>query len=410
MDTITHSLLGALTIRAGLPRTVPGSEPGSLRFVVAGGVAAAFPDIDYLTYWIDPLTFISDWHRGATHSLVLLPVWAVLLGSLFTGLSRDRTHWRAYVLISAVALFSAILSDTLTAWGTQILWPLSDYRAAIGTTFVIDPWFTGIIGLSLAAAIGWHRRQLAQVGIVVLLTYVGFQGVLKHEALVLAQKRIRDEGLKDARATAFPQPLSPFNWKLVVTAGASYHVALVHLLAEETRSKPAERSGLLTRLAHAYRPRAALQWSRQRRFGDEKDWQAKIKEAWSHDDFARFRRFARLPVLYRIDEDPAGVCIWFTDLRYIVPGLTPPFRYGMCTADERGTWRLYRLRRGAGGERQRLPVPGQPACGQSTRGGLLLPTPAKGRSFVSSVPFLWRWAVGSQLLLILRGSDDTRSH
>jgi inner membrane protein len=400
MDTITHSLLGALTIRAGLPRSVFGTGRGGLRLVVAGGVAAAFPDIDYLTYWIDPLSFISDWHRAATHSLVLLPVWAILLGSLFAALNRDKAHWRAYVLVSAVALFSAILSDTLTAWGTEILWPVSDYRAAIGTTFVIDPWFTGIIALSLAAAIGWHGRHFAQVGIVVLLSYVGFQGLLKHEALGLAQKRIRDEGLKDAHAAAFPQPLSPFNWKLIITAGESYHVALVNLLTEKRSSKPGEHSGLLARVTHAYQPRAALQWNLEQRFGDKKKWQTKTKEVWWHDDFARFRRFARLPVLYRIDENPAGVCIWFTDLRYILPGLIPPFRYGMCADDERATWHLYRLRRG-GDERQRLPVASQSAGGQSIAGSLWLPMPAKRRSFVS-VLFPWRLAVGSQLVLLAR--------
>ena len=361
MDTITHSLLGALTIRAGLPRTDSQLGPDGRRLVAAGSVAAAFPDVDYLTYWINPLTFISDWHRGPTHSLLMVPVWAVLLGSLFTFWSRDRAHWYVYALVSAVALFSAIISDTLTVWGTQVLWPLSDYRAAIGTTFVIDPWFTGIIALSLAAAIGWHRQLLARVGIVILVSYVALQVVLKHEALALGQNLIRDRGLNGARATALPQPLSPFNWKLIVTAGDRYYVALVSLLATEKRFEPVKYSGFLTRLAHAYRPRGSLDWSLKWRFGEHEEWLATIKEVWSHNDFTQFRRFAGLPVLYRIDQNPAKVCIWFTDLRYVLPDLIPPFRFGMCADDVSGTWRLYRLRRGTHNERQRLTVPGQPA-------------------------------------------------
>ena len=360
MDTITHSLLGALTIRAGLPQTDSRLGPEGRRLVVAGGVAAAFPDVDYLTYWINPLTFISDWHRGPTHSLVLLPVWAVLLGSLLSFLTRDRAHWYAYVLVSAVALSSAVLSDTLTVWGTQILWPLSDYQAVIGTTFVIDPWFTGIIALSLAAAITWRRQLLARLGIVVLVSYVALQAVLKHEALALAQDLIRDRSLDGARAAALPQPLSPFNWKLIVTAGDRYYVALVNLLATEQREKPVKHSDFLTGLARAYRPPASPDWSLKWRFGDHKEWWGKTKEVWWHDHFAQFRRFAGFPLLYRIDQNPAKVCIWFTDLRYVLPELIPPFRFGMCAQDPPGEWRLYRLRRGTHKERQQLTVPGRP--------------------------------------------------
>lgn len=361
MDTITHSLLGALTIRAGLPRADSQLGPEGRRLVVAGGVAAAFPDVDYLTYWINPLTFISDWHRGPTHSLVLLPVWAVLLGSLLSFLTRDRAHWYAYVLVSAVALSSAIFSDTLTVWGTQVLWPISDYQAVIGTTFVIDPWFTGIIALSLVAAIRWRRQRFARVGVVVLVSYVALQIVLKHEALAVAQDLIRDRGLDGARATALPQPVSPFHWKLIVTAGDRYYVALVNLLATEKRAEPVKHSGFLTRLAHAYRPPGSPDWTLKWRFGKDDEWLVKTKEVWLHDHLVQFRRFAEFPVLYRIDQNPAKVCIWFTDLRYVLPDLIPPFRFGMCAQDAPDNWRLYRLRRGTHNERQRLTVPGQPA-------------------------------------------------
>ena len=60
---------------------------------------------------------------------------------------------------------------------------------------------------------------------------------------------------------------------------------------------------------------------------------------------ARFRDFARFPALYRREVTPHGVCYWFTDLRFVLPGRTPPFRYGLCHA--RGDWRLQRLPRGA---------------------------------------------------------------
>jgi hypothetical protein len=69
MDTLTHALLGALVVRAGLPSTPRNHTVTNSTATLAAGLAAAFPDIDYLSFWIDPLTFLSDWHRGPTHSL-----------------------------------------------------------------------------------------------------------------------------------------------------------------------------------------------------------------------------------------------------------------------------------------------------------------------------------------------------
>lgn len=396
MDTITHSLLGALTIQAIMPRTHQGSEHGKRRFVVAGGVAAAFPDIDYLSYWIDPLAFLAGWHRGPTHSLILLPLWALLLGSLFAYFRHDRTHWRTYVIVSALALVSHILADTITPWGTQILSPLSDYRAVIGTTFVIDPWFTTIVVLALGASLRWHQNPAARAGLAVLVMYIGIQGVLKYEALGLVHDYIDKQRLAGAQATALPQPLSPFNWKLVVTRGDDYYTALVNLRAMGPYSKPHSDSSHLARLAAAYRPRDTLAWIHKRRFGDLENPRAKIKQVWHHPEFENFRRFAKIPVLYRVDQRPDGTCVWFTDTRYTLPALTPPFRFGMCQ-DSQKAWRLYRLQRD--GKRRRIKTEEESKAIQKSGGGRAL-SPLEemdrmmekmGQRFEDFLPHHWRW-------------------
>lgn len=81
MDTLTHALSGALLARAtlgGSPHT-PAGERVRVAFL-----AAAFPDIDYLVSWIDPLIYLNV-HQGLTHSLVLMPVWAAFLTSTGAG-------------------------------------------------------------------------------------------------------------------------------------------------------------------------------------------------------------------------------------------------------------------------------------------------------------------------------------
>jgi hypothetical protein len=52
VDTLTHALSGPLSPRATLGR--PLQTPAGERVRVAF-LAAAFPDIDYLVSWIDPL-------------------------------------------------------------------------------------------------------------------------------------------------------------------------------------------------------------------------------------------------------------------------------------------------------------------------------------------------------------------
>ena len=355
MDTVTHSLLGALVARASAPAGTASHHLGLRERSVAGALAAAFPDIDYLTFWIEPLTFLAEWHRGPTHSIVLLPVWALSLGLLFAVLGRRRAHWRELVAVCALALASHIASDVITAYGTQIFSPISDFRISLGTTFVIDPYFSAIIVLGLLASWRWAPQPPARYAVLTLLIYVGAQWLLQRHAIGLAMDRVRTTGLTGATASALPQPFSPFNWKLILAHDDSFHVASVRLVSRDPFLDLRGSDLALARLAAAYHPADRLSWTTFSRFGHSGAVQAQAREVWCHDDFRQFRRFARFPVIYRVDSDGEQSCVWFTDLRYVLPVLTPPFRYGMCRGGTDGAWMLYRLRRFSANDRQALP-------------------------------------------------------
>jgi inner membrane protein len=62
-------------------------------------------------------------------------------------------------------------------------------------------------------------------------------------------------------------------------------------------------------------------------------------------------------VLYRVDgNEPGGeTCVWFAELRHVLPGLPPSFRYGACRDEaSRAGWRPHRLRYFSVDERQAL--------------------------------------------------------
>src|SRR5205085_6845605 len=153
------------------------------RYIATGFLACAAPDLDIVASFAGPVAFLEN-HRGVTHSLVLLPLWAVGVAWVLAKLLREPRGWRALYAISAAAIGLHIVCDVITSYGTMIFAPFSDWRAAIGTTFIIDLWFSGIIVAGLiASAIAWRSRLPAVAALAVLVGYVGFQFAQRQHAL-----------------------------------------------------------------------------------------------------------------------------------------------------------------------------------------------------------------------------------
>lgn len=334
MDTLTHALSGALAARATAPGT--GAALTVRQRVVLGFAAAVFPDTDVMFRLLDTLTYL-NLHRGVTHSLVMLPLWAALLGWL---VGRWRGWpWRECAMVSALGIGIHIAGDVINAYGTKVLAPLSDRRLSWPVTFIIDPWFTGIIAAALAGAWFWRARgrRVARAGLLVLAGYVGAQGILHHQAVSLARAEAARQGWQARALHALPQPLSPFNWKLVVDEGERYRLANVNLVRRRPKPVP-PGAGFLVRLDAGYRPPRALRWETRARYGDG-DTAPRVRALWSASALAPFRRFAMFPALDGIHRTGGGECVWFVDLRFVIDGRRPPFRFGLCR-DPGGPWRL----------------------------------------------------------------------
>ena len=345
MDPITHAIIGATVARATTPDRA-GQTPLPVRTRTwIGGVAAAFPDIDYVTLLIDPLSYISDWHRAETHSVILLPLWALLLGLLIATAIRRRAQWREITLICGLAIASHILSDLTTSWGTQIFAPLSDYRPSLGTTFIIDPFFTLIILTGLIISTVRNSRIAAQTAITTLITYVAIQALLKNQVYEIAESQLILNRWQQAKIFTMPQPVSPFNWKIIVSEGEQYHVAYLDLLANDEKPLPTTTSPSFLNILSHYRPESQLRWSHYSRFGDD-DRREMVKSAWLQPEFERYRRFAIFPAFVNIERRPNRVCVAFTDLRFSIPLLAPTFNYAVCRATNNSkSWTVRRMER-----------------------------------------------------------------
>jgi inner membrane protein len=341
MDTLTHALSGALLARATAPAQVDEKTLPLGRRLLVGFFAAAAPDLDFVIGYVGPVEYILH-HRGVTHSLILLPLWAFLLARLGAAIWRDRP-WQAYFGIIAMALGLHIAGDWITSFGTMVFAPFSDMRVGIGTTFIIDLWFTGIILAGLIAAAVWRRSPVPAVaGLAALCGYVAFQGLMHQRAVEWGEAYARNSGLKRAEVSAQPRPVSPFNWMIIVKNGEDVRYSLVNLVRREAR-RPAADAGFIERLDSIYLPLGQAQWVHATLFGASDTERAIAREAWGQPQFAFYRWFADHPVLLRVDAGNPSTCAWFQDLRFFTPGRESwPFRYGMCR-EGGGRWELFQL-------------------------------------------------------------------
>jgi membrane-bound metal-dependent hydrolase YbcI (DUF457 family) len=165
MDTITHGIAGALIGKAFCSgdNMFPVKTMSRARIITwALMLGAIFPDSDVFRDMIshDELLMIT-WHRSYTHSLLLMPVFSLVLAAITYAVARslkwDAPSFAALVGIYAVGILSHILLDLVTTFGTMIWSPLQWSRPAWDLIFIVDFTFTGI--LLIPQLLAWVHRD-----------------------------------------------------------------------------------------------------------------------------------------------------------------------------------------------------------------------------------------------------------
>lgn len=351
MDTLTHALSGALLARALAPSQRLAVEQRTRRWfgpripvwqaVALGTIAAAFPDSDVVLKYVSDLAYLRG-HRGVTHSLVMLPLWAMLLGWLASLAFRNRPALPRYAWLAAAAIGIHIAGDWITQFGTMLLAPLSDARFGLGSVFIIDLVFSGIIVAGLvASALLYRSRVPAFLALALLPMWVGTTWIGKQEAVAFAREWAARQGVATVEVDAAPRPASPFNWTVFVFDGERYHVAHVNTRRTETLAA-SDDDNFIRRFSAPYQPLSQARWETLPKFGG--DAEALAREVWQHPDFAFFRWFAMYPLVYRVEASEQETCVWWRDLRFSFPGRgTVPFRFGMCRNGPGSPWSPFAL-------------------------------------------------------------------
>ena len=142
MDTLTHTAIGLFLSRAGLNRWTPRAAPILI-------LAANAPDIDILSAAGGSLGYL-HYHRHLTHSLIAMPVMALLPVLLVRMATRKPIHWAGAYCAALIAVASHLLLDWTNVYGIRLALPFSGQWFRGDLTSVVDLWIWGLCLLGVA--------------------------------------------------------------------------------------------------------------------------------------------------------------------------------------------------------------------------------------------------------------------
>lgn len=209
MDTPTHALIGRLVARQVWKEK---EDRATVNLVTVMGL---LPDIDTL-FGGDDLTYIQE-HRGITHSVFGIAAIGLVV-ALIAGRLGVRGSFRERYAISCAGMLLHVLFDVFTSYGTQVLAPFSDHRFTIDVFFIIDPYLTGILILTLLGGWLW-RTKVYRFGFAVFIGYLGLNVALLGYGYRQAQVWADDYGVDADRIGVMPMPFSPLHRRAFVESG-----------------------------------------------------------------------------------------------------------------------------------------------------------------------------------------------
>jgi membrane-bound metal-dependent hydrolase YbcI (DUF457 family) len=161
MDPFTHALTGIVAGQAFIS-----GEDAECRRVArtALTLGAIFPDVDLIANPFEPYGLGTiHYHRGLTHSVVCMPLFAMLLGALavwFCAWRRiRRPSWLALGGLFGAGIALHILFDLITSFGTMMWCPINWKYVNWDTTFILDPSLTLILLLPLLLAWAYRDKE-----------------------------------------------------------------------------------------------------------------------------------------------------------------------------------------------------------------------------------------------------------
>lgn len=221
MDSVTQIALGSAVGYAVMGRKV------GKKAALYGAVFGTVPDLDVLISFGGPVEDFT-FHRSFSHSilvqLLISPIIAWLLTKLHPATQIHRTSWFWMVFLT---LSTHALLDSFTVYGTQLLWPLTEYPFGISSLFIIDPLYTIPLLVALFAFMVpkiSHQRlhRINTYSLALSSIYIAWSLLAKWHVDTKIDLALQEKGIEKGVYESTPAPLTTLLWRAVVVNEDEY--------------------------------------------------------------------------------------------------------------------------------------------------------------------------------------------
>ena len=213
MDSLTQAALGAAVGEAVL-----GKKIGN-KAAILGAVAGTIPDLDvFLTPFFTEFQKISI-HRGYSHSILFC-----LLGALLFAYVLSKVKWTKDVsysklwLFSFLALFTHVLLDAFTTYGTQLLLPFTDWRVSFDSISIIDPFYTIPLLIGVLMSVFYYKKTAKRrglpnsIGLIASSLYLIFTLANKQNIEQIFYAQLEEQNTPSYRLLTVPVAIGNTTW------------------------------------------------------------------------------------------------------------------------------------------------------------------------------------------------------
>src|SRR5210317_1471277 len=218
MDPVSQGAFGAI-----FAQTISNKKK-LLAGSILGCIAGLAPDIDiFIRSGTDPLLKL-EFHRQFTHSLVFIPIGALLVTLLSRLFFKKYFSWVESYIICFVGYATSGLLDACTSYGTQLFWPFSDERIAWRIIAIVDPVFSLILLIAIIAGLRSRKQQFARFGLLLAGCYL-ILGLYQHNrALEAATQLALQRGHAIERQIVKPTMANIILWRSIYQSGGQFYV------------------------------------------------------------------------------------------------------------------------------------------------------------------------------------------
>ena len=225
MDPVTQGAFGAI-----FAQTISNKKKILFGSIV-GCFAGLAPDLDiFIRSASDPLLKL-EYHRQFTHSLVFIPIGALIVTFFSRILFKKYLSWGETYFFSLLGFATHGLLDACTSYGTQLLWPFSSERISWNYISVVDPFLTIPVILAIIFAIIMKNKYLTLFGILYILIYLTFGAIQENRAEFVGKFIANLRGHNGKNLTVKPSLGNLFLWKTIYEDSGFYYVDAVRLFA-----------------------------------------------------------------------------------------------------------------------------------------------------------------------------------